>query len=285
MIDLPRSMPALVTPMRPDGSIDEDAHSENVKTMRDRGARGVVLAGSTGEGPHLEPGERARLVRGARDADSDMVVVCGIHAEATAAALRLADECADADVVLVVTPTALVRGRDDAVEGFYTDVADASPLPVLLYSVPSVTGWALPIASVRSLAAHPRIIGIKDSGGDPSRLTELHDVIEDGFTVYAGASRALAESSRLGAWGAITASANYALSYVSLAARGDGQAQHRLTALARVVERHGVAATKYAAERTGLTAGPARPPVLPLSEQARRDVDSALVEAGITRSQ
>ena len=278
-------MPALVTAMRSDGAIDEDAHQRNVAIVSERGARGVVLAGSTGEGPYLEPGERGRLIEGARSAAPDIVVVCGINAETTRSAVQLAEECGGADLLLVITPTSLVRTRADAVEQFYRDVADASPLPILLYTVPSVTGWELPVASIRTLATHPGVIGMKDSGGDPSRLDELHETIEAGFTVYAGASRALAESSRRGAWGAITASANYALADVSLAARGDDHAQKRLAALATAVEQHGVAGTKYASDRTGLSAGPARSPVLPLTEDARRDVDAALATAGVTKPQ
>ena len=285
MSDLPRALPALITAMHPDGAIDVDGHRHNIATMSDRGARGVLLAGSTGEGPYLEPGERRILIEAAREVDQEMAIICGVHAESTREALRAVEECAPADLVLVVTPTSLVRGRADAVEQFYRDVADASPIRLLLYSVPSVTGWELPTESVEVLAAHPSIVGMKDSGGDPSRITELGSTIEQGFVIYAGASRALAESSRRGAWGAITASANYALADVSLAARGDDQAQRRLTQLSTAVERHGLSGSKVAAASTGLAAGPARLPVLPLSDAAVEDVESALRNMGVARPQ
>lgn len=285
MTGLPRSMPALVTAMGVDGTLDLDAHETNIELVRNRGARGVVLAGSTGEGPYLEEGERARLIERTRRADPDLTVICGIHAESTRAAVRLVGECRSADGALVVTPTSLVRGRTDAVVRFYRDVADVSAVPIFLYSVPSVTGWELPVDAVRALAAHPGIAGIKDSGGDPNRTQELRDVIDAGFTIYAGASRALAASARAGAWGAITASANYALADVSLASRGDDRAQRRLTELVGTVERHGLAGTKYAAELTGLIAGAARLPILPLSEDAKSEIASALSRAGLTSSQ
>ncbi len=281
----PRAMPALVTPFDRDEAIDLDAHRSNITAMSERGARGVVLAGSTGEGPYLDRGERAALVQVAADEQPEMTLVCGIQAETTRDATRQTAECEHADLVLVVTPTTLVRGRVGAVEQFYLDVADQSPVPVLLYSVPSVTAWELPTASVRRLATHDNIVGMKDSGGDPTRIAELHDVIDDGFFMYAGASQALAESSRAGAWGAITASGNYAIADVSLAARGDDQAQRRLGELAGIVERHGIAGTKYAAHVSGLDAGIARRPVMPLAKSAREEIATAVRAAGLASSQ
>ncbi len=279
----PRALPALVTAFRTDGSLDVDANRTNIETVGTRGARGVLLAGSTGQGPYLESGERAQLVRAAKDASTDMFVISGVHAETTQAAIAACAESADAgaDAVLVVTPTTLVRGRVAAVEQFYLDVADSCSVPVLLYSVPGVTGWALPTDSAVRLAEHPNVVGIKDSGGDPDRVDAMRPAIADGFIVYAGASRALAPSAMHGAWGAITASANYALTEVGLAARGDAAAQSRLTQLTSVVESYGVPGTSFASLVCGLHPGAMRRPLLPVDEEARNAIGHALATAGL----
>ena len=279
----PRALPALITAFTTSGELDDHRNRANVETVAHRGARGVLLAGSTGQGPYLAPGERASLIRSAAAVDDDLITITGIHAETTRGAIAACAEAADAgtDAVLVVTPTTLVRGRTAAVEQFYLDVADQSDLPLLLYSVPGVTGWELPTDSVNRLAAHDTIIGIKDSGGDPERVDAMRPAIDDGFIVYAGASRALAPSAMHGAWGAITASGNYALTEVGLAARGDTAAQSRLTQLTRIVEAHGIPGTTWAAQQCGLAPGAMRRPLLPIDEDAQTAISAALATAGL----
>ncbi len=278
MTTWPRAMPALITPFDADGELDVEAHVHNVVHMADAGATGILVAGSTGAGPYLEQGERHRLVASARGAVGDLTVICGINAESQRQAVAQAAEAADAgaDAVLVITPTTLVRDRDDAVEGFYRDIADRVALPVFLYTVPRVTGWELPVESVRRLSAHPSIIGMKDSGGNPARLKELDDVLADGFVVYAGASGAITASAMAGAWGAITASANYTLADVALAVEGDRTAQHRLLSLAAAVERYGVAGTTHAASLVGLTSGHLRAPLREVDADAASEIRGAL---------
>lgn len=281
----PQAMPALITPFTPDGSLDIEAHEHNIARMVEQGALGVLIAGSTGEGPYIDAGERASLVGHAAQVAPDLVLLCGVFAESLRQAVRQVEEAAGAgaDGALVVTPTTLVRGRDASVEAFYEELADASALPILLYSVPRVTGWALPTESVARLAIHPSIIGMKDSGGDPTRLTALADVIAGGFITYVGASRAILESHRRGVHGAITASANYALADVAAAVRGDGLAQARLDELTEVVEEHGVAGTKFAAGVRGLSSGSSRRPLADLTPDAADRVTEALRPDGPAR--
>ncbi|MEN8239575.1 MAG: dihydrodipicolinate synthase family protein [Actinomycetota bacterium] len=276
--DWPRVMPALVTAMGDDAEIDVDAHVGNVGVAVGAGARGVLIGGSTGEGPYLELGERSRLVTSTRTAFPDLVIVAGIFAESVRQAERQICEAADAeaDAVLVVTPTTLVRGRREWIVDYYESLADVSPLPVVLYSVPNVTGYELPCESVAELAGHHNIIGMKDSGGDTTRLDALARIMDESFIVYAGRSRVLADSVARGAYGAITASSNYAFATVSGAVAGDPEAQDRLQTLISVVEPHGVPGTKYAASLAGMAPGPARAPLRPLSEEAQAAIKQAV---------
>lgn len=104
----------------------------------------------------------------------------------------------------------------------------------------------------------------------------MAQAIEHGFIVYPGASRALLESHRAGAYGAITASANYAFELVSAAAQGDATAQSNLDEVIRVVEAHGVPGAKRAADSAGLAGGKPRPPLGEVSQAAGIEIDEAL---------
>lgn len=276
----PTTMPALITPFSGDGAIDVTGHRHNVETAIRTGAGGILIAGSTGEGPYLEPGERSTLVSAAREVDETTVLLCGVSAETDRQSCAQIDEAAmsGADAVLVVTPVTLVRNRTDAVIAYYDRVAAASPVPVLLYTVPPVTGYALPVEAILRLSSHPNISGMKDSGGDVSRLDQLSDVLTPEFVVYAGSSRSLAASSSRNAHGAITASSNYAWSLADAAGSGDQAAQAKLTELVSVIEPFGVPGTKYAASVVGMRSGAARLPLQPLTDDARSEIRSILHE-------
>lgn len=273
-------MPALITPFDDASHIDRGAHHHNVATMWDRGVEGVLIGGSTGEGPYLEPGERYTLAITARHAAPDSFVMVGVTAESLRMARAAIEEAvrAEADAVLVSTPTTLVRHRPDLIEGFFEDVATASPVPIFLYSVPRVTALELASESVERLAGLPAIVGMKDSGGDPDRLGRLAAACEPGFLFFAGASAAVAASVEQGAHGAITASTNYATALVERAVAGDGTP---LTTVATAVERFGIPAVKHAAMRTGLIPGLPRRPLRPPTPEQVAAIDQALTEAAL----
>ncbi len=280
----PRILPALVTPFTGDGELDLAAHRHNLRTLRGRGVTGFLLAGSTGEGPYLEPGERARLVAAARTELGDApFLLCGVAAETTRAALAQAREAAaaGADAVLVMTPTTLVRGRHRLVADHLAAVAEEGGLPLLVYSVPPVTAYEIPVETVRDLARHDGVVGMKDSGGDAGRVPLLGDLLDTGFLLFCGASPAVGAAVAAGAYGAITASANYAASLLESILAGDAAAQVTLTRLTAAVERHGIVGTKTAAAALGLRPGlpraPLRPPATAVVEEIRR----ALAEAGL----
>jgi dihydrodipicolinate synthase/N-acetylneuraminate lyase len=292
----PRVLPALITPFTTDGSLDPAAFRANLKELSGRGVGGFLIGGSTGEGPYLEPGERQTLAGAARDAlGPSAFLVAGVAGESVRTARAQVAEAAagGADAALVLTPTSLIRGNHEAVEGFYRAVADTAPLPIMLYSVPRVTGYELPTERVLSLASHERILGMKDSGGRPVRIQELARNIDHPFFLFAGASTALAASMAAGGYGAITASANYVPELVAAIvessdrsqAEADGH-QVELTQLVRVVEKYGLPGTKAAAEAAGLRPGLSRPPLVALPEEAVRKIQAhvrqlaAVVAAG-----
>ncbi|HUG74539.1 MAG TPA: dihydrodipicolinate synthase family protein [Acidimicrobiia bacterium] len=279
----PRLMPAIVSPFDDAGELDLDAHRHNVSLLAGRGVEGFVIGGSNGEGPYLEPGERARLTRVTLETAPDAFVLVGIVAESLRSTMGLVAEVSDtgADAVLVTTPTTLVRRQPAMVERYYEDIAASSALPVFLYSVPRVTAYDLAIDSATRLAEHPNVVGIKDSSGDLDRARAL---VATSLTVFVGSSAIAWPAVAAGAHGAITASANYApelaAAVVALALTGEETPlQAVLTAVSGAIERHGVGAVKYAATRAGLRGGSPRRPLESPDDETRALIDAALDEA------
>jgi len=272
MLPPPDYMPALITPFTRSGEIDTRAHTVNLKTLAGAGIGGFVIGGSNGEGPYLEPGERQRLVKAGRRRKAHFMV--GIAAESTRVALEQVEEAIEggADSVLVMTPTTLTRGQDEAVLRFYRAIADASTVPVFLYSVPSVTAYSLPLELVWRLSRHDNIVGMKDSSGDVVRLQSIIDAAPSEFILYSGSSRALTAAMAVGCHGAITGSGNYVPELVLqtlAAAKADPvqarKLQKRLSAVSADVEAHGVPGVKAAAKAAGLDPGHPREPLTRLS--------------------
>ncbi|MEX0666950.1 MAG: dihydrodipicolinate synthase family protein, partial [Acidimicrobiia bacterium] len=269
------------------GEIDFAAHRHNLSTLWERGIKGFLIAGSTGEGPYLETGERHTLVKEARKRlGRKAYITCGISAETERQAMAMIKEAADAkaDSVLVITPTTLTRNRMGYVEAFYRDIADESPIPVLLYSVPGVTAFELPEDSIARLAEHPRIVGIKDSGGHPVRMQRMIAAVADNFVVFTGSTQAITLTVAAGAHGAITASTNYipekVLETVTSARRNAVKArplQQEISKVSAAVEVHGIPGVKAAAEAAGLQAGHPRLPLASLPEPESGEL-RALVE-------
>jgi 4-hydroxy-2-oxoglutarate aldolase len=268
-------MPALVTPFDEDGDIDLGFHRHNVELLSALGIDGFLIAGSTGEGPYLEPGERQRLVKAAREAVGTAYLTCGVAAETVRQALAMIKEAiaAGADSALVITPTTLTRNRLQYVEGYYQTLAEASFVPILLYSVPPVTAFELPEDIVVRLSRHPNVIGLKDSGGDPVRMQRLVASVEEGFHLFTGSTQALTLAIAAGAYGAITASTNYLpnllLELVAVAVEDPLKArtlQQRVSAVSAGVEKLGIPGVKAAAAIAGLRPRLPRLPLAPLIE-------------------
>jgi len=272
-------MPALITPFTRSGELDVDAHEHNLSLLIEQGIQGFVLGGSNGQGPYLEPGDREQLIRAGKRFRS--YLMCGVAAESTRVALAQVHEAeaAGADSLLVLTPTTVARGRDDAILGFYKDIADTAQLPVFLYSVPPVTGYSMPVELVEKLARHENIHGMKDSSGDVVRLQTIVERTPESFLLFSGASRALSAAVAVGCYGAITGSGNYLPSVVMEAieaARTDPEKarplQRRLSSITSEVETEGIPGVMAAARAAGLDSGYPRLPLVRLSRGAETSI-------------
>ncbi|XP_064320025.1 4-hydroxy-2-oxoglutarate aldolase, mitochondrial isoform X1 [Phalacrocorax carbo] len=278
-LDLRGIFPPLATPFSPTQEVDYAQLEGNLCRYASIPFRGLVVLGSNGEYPYLAPHERLEVVRCVRRAlPRDRLLLAGSGCESTQATIEMTVSMAEAgaDVALVVTPC-YYRGAmtSAALIQHYTGVADASPIPMVLYSVPANTGLDLPLEAVLTLAQHPNILGIKDSGGDITRMgLMVHKTQQEDFQVLAGSAGFLLASYALGASGGVCALANVLGAPLCqldcLCREGRWQEardlQHRLIEPnMAVTRRFGIPGLKKAMEWFGYYGGPCRAPLAPLS--------------------
>lgn len=288
----------VTTPFGASGEIDAGAFRENVAAHLAAGLDGIVIAGSTGEAPLLEAEERAALVGIARSlVPADRWLLAGVGAESTRETVHRARVAAErgADAVLVVAPhyySSAVEPaeRNAELRAHYLRVADESPLPVVLYTIPKFMHFALDAALVAEVARHENVVGIKDSSGDPALLAGYLAARGDRFAVLTGSGAGLDAGLAAGAAGGILAVALFApalaVAVRDARRRGDlaasAAAQSRLVPLAReIVGRMGVAGVKAALDAVGLVGGDPRLPLRPASAEQRARVASLLAAAGV----
>ena len=204
-------IPACVTPFV-DGEASPEAMQTNIARWLETGVHGFLVFGSTGEFMYLEENERRSVLQAARDIiPKDHFLLAGCGAESTRQTLRNLKWAAEdgADAALVVTPVYYTRGKTNAQRHHFLTLANESPIPILLYTVPAFTAYDLPLDLIAELAKHPNIIGIKDSSGDLKRITlQLHIQETEDFALFAGNPNLAYPSLIMGAAGSITAFAN-----------------------------------------------------------------------------
>lgn len=220
MSGLHGSLPALVTPLNASREVHLGDVAALVRRAVGDGASGVVVAGSTGEGTLLEPSQRVALTRTARATVDDLagedgqprpLVVAGASGPTVAAVhedvARLAD--AGSDVALVMAPSTYPLAPEELV-GFHLEIAERAAVPTLVYHIPQLTGSALVPDVLAEMAAHPRIVGMKDSSPDADRRAAFAAAAADldGFDVLTGHGPTLQAALEAGVVGSITAIAN-----------------------------------------------------------------------------
>jgi dihydrodipicolinate synthase/N-acetylneuraminate lyase len=253
---------------------------------------GLVVLGSTGEAVLLDEDESDRIMAFTRErwpAGQARPFIVGAGRESTPATIRAVRRAADlgADAVLVRTPGFYKsQMTNDVFVRHYTAVADASPVPVLLYNFTAVTGVNLSPAAVSRLSTHSNIIGVKESSGDIAQMTDLVAGTPGDFSVLAGSSTTFCSALGVGAAGGVLALACVlpdACVRLFELTRGGRHAeaaalQHRLVPVARLVgTMHGVPGLKAALRLVGCDVGVPRSPFAPVSEAAVAALREVLV--------
>lgn len=286
------SIPALVTPMGEDGSIDFGAWEKLLDFHLAAGTDGVVVGGTTGESPVLERGEIEELIRRAKSQIGGRIPVIagsGTNSTAGSVALSRAAEAAGADALLVVTPY-YNKPTQEGLFQHFSAVADAVGIPVILYNVPGRTACDMLADTVARLSQHPRIVGVKEATGDIARGVAILRQSSPGFLLLSGDDPTAAELIRIGARGVISVTANVAaramheLCAAGLAGRhGEAMAiNERLIPLhkALFVESNPIP-VKWAVHRLGLIGPGIRLPLTPLSAPLHGAVAAAMAAAGV----
>jgi 4-hydroxy-2-oxoglutarate aldolase len=284
--------PPIPTPFNDGGQLDLDALRANVARWNDTGLAGYVALGSNGEAPLLDADESMALVRAVRKAMAPgMRLIAGAGRESTRDTINACHVAADAgaQAALVVTPWYYKRAMSgDALRSHFEAVADASPIPVLLYNVPANTGVNIPVPTVARLAGHPNVVGIKDSSGDIGQLSAILRATPDEFAVIVGNTGAFLPGMLLGATGGILALANVAPRQTVALYRAARQAQlDEARALndqlvpvgVAVTATYGVPGLKAALNMLGYAGGRPRSPLLPATPEATKDIRQILETA------
>jgi 4-hydroxy-2-oxoglutarate aldolase len=283
----------VTTPFDPvTGDIAPVSFRENLRRWLETPINGYVIFGSTGEGALLDEDEKIRLAEYARDVVPSMrPLVAGAGAESTRSVIRLTRRFGDAgaDAVLVHPPSYFgVSLSPGDLRDHYLAVADASPVPVLVYHMPKFTHVVLDAGLMGELSRHENIAGIKDSSGDLRQFAAYTDACDSGCRLFVGNGALLFSALELGAAGGIVALGLLAPDeygelldhYRAGRLREAGTIQERLAPAHReVVAAYGARGVKAGLELRGWHGGPPRPPLQPLGDKDRKTVARVMQQA------
>lgn len=287
--------PPLTTPFAADGEIDLAALKCNIARYNKTRLAGYVMNGSTSESVLLTWDEIDRLWGTAREfAAPGKILIAGTGAESTRETIRHTKRAAELgfDAALVRTPSYYKPFMTfEAEAAHFTRVADASPIPVLIYSVPVFTNYTVEAPLVARLSAHQNIVGIKDSSGNVQRIADIVHMTHMNFNTLTGSAMTLQEAIEAGACGAILAVScvfpEACAEFYDAVRKGDKERIQQLKKqavgpAATLGSKYGIAGIKYALDRLGYKGGAPRAPLLPVSESAKAEIEGLL--AGATTS-
>jgi 4-hydroxy-2-oxoglutarate aldolase len=283
------------TPFNQNNEVEPRALCSNIEKWNGTGITGYVVLGSTGERVHLDERECLEVIETARTGVPDqMVFIVGAGQQSTRATIDEVRSIAEAgaDAVLVITPHFYrAEMTQVALVKHYVAVADAAPVPLLLYSVPQLTNVTLAPETIARLSEHENIVGVKDSSGDVLALAETVRLVPEDFAVLTGNGSALYPALCVGAKGGILAvgciAPRLAVAVYEAFEAGEheraGEMQQRLTIATRgVLGRYGIGGLKAALDMLGYAGGRVSAPLQDAPEDARREIAKVLKEAGLS---
>ena len=286
------SIPAIVTPMHADGSLDLPCLQRLVEWHVREGSDGIVVVGTTGESPTVNFDEHCQLIRTTVDAAAGRIpVIAGTGANSTREAIELAEfaKSAGANAHLSVVPY-YNKPTQEGLYRHFKAIVEAVDLPMIMYNVPGRTVADMSNDTTLRLAELPNVIGLKDATGNIERGSDLLKRAPEGFAVYSGDDATALALTLLGGQGTISVTANVAprLMHEMMAAALAGDLasarniNFRLLALHRnlFLEANPIP-VKWACAEMGLMEAGVRLPMTPLSSEHHARVRQALADAGI----
>ncbi len=255
------------TPIGSDGEFEPVALRRHLQWIGKSGLDGAVVLGTNGEFPSFTLKERCRVASTAAEAGTDLRLLLGVGSCAVGEAVEMARLAGALGYEAVLLPPpfyfrlAPLRGLAD----FFRQVLDASPLPVLLYHIPQVTGISISDELLDAIGGHERLVGVKDSSGDTQEMSRLLCRLPGG-SYLVGTDRLVAASLEAGGTGSISAAASVVPSLVA-AVRRTPDRQPELTTVRSLLEEFGLGpAVKCILRSSGFGSYQTRPPLLGLDK-------------------
>ena len=284
----------IVTSFDKEGNIAHDRMALNLDKWNQTGLRGYIVLGSNGEWVYLDEDERRAVLENTRQAvPPDKLMIAGTAAESTRHTIRLTEEAAKigADAAIIVNPN-YYKGQMTVpvLTAYYEAVADASPIPLMIYNLPPATGMDLPADLLVTLSQHPNVVAVKDTGGNIAKMGETIRRAAPGFQVLSGSANFFYPSMAIGVTGGILALANLApdesVALYDLFQSGridEGRNLHlrMLPVNLAITTRFGVPGLKAALDMRGFYGGPPRLPLHPLAEDRRQELAEILEVADL----
>jgi len=275
-----------ITPFRKDGQLDEEALRECVHFWLQSGLSGLVPCGSNGEAPYLSPEEKRTVIKiVVEEANGKVPVIAGTGEISTQGTIQLTKDAKDigVDAALVVSPYFFKYSSRELYE-HYSSVLETIDLPIVIYNVPKFTGISLEPSLVYELASeYENVIGIKDSSGSLSQITELIRLVGDKISVLAGTGDVVLPTLMLGGKGAVIGVANVAPKIcmdLYKAFRGGkfeeaSRLQKQITYINEVLLKkyNQLSAIKAALNMLGLPAGYPRKPTSEIGEEPKEEIN------------
>ncbi|MBM1151918.1 4-hydroxy-tetrahydrodipicolinate synthase [Enterococcus durans] len=285
------SIVALITPMDEQGEVDYDALERLITFHLSEKTDALLVLGTTGESSTLSSEEEEEILRfTVEKVNGKVPVIAGAGTNATKKTIERVNRFAElgADQVLVITPY-YNKTSDDGLLAHFTAIADRSPVPIILYNVPSRTGMTIPIQVLERLAKHPKIIGIKEASGDISYVMAVARLLNETFVLYSGNDDMILPVLSVGGSGVISVWANIKPKQVHdlVSAFNNGNIEkaqaiqlEALPLIHALFSETNPIPVKAAMEILGLPAGPLRLPLVSLAEEKKEQLARLLKVKG-----
>jgi len=286
------SIVALITPMREDGTFDEQAYARFIDWQITQGTQGIVPVGTTGESPTLTHAEHMRAVEVAVEAAARRVpVIAGAGSNSTAEAIILARHArkVGADGVMVVTPY-YNKPSQEGLFRHYTAVADAADLPLIIYNIPSRSVVDMSVETMARLAQHRHIVGVKDATANLTRPLHTRRACGAGFVQLSGEDHTVVSFLAAGGDGCISVTANLAprLCADLHEAWREGRVEDAIALQDQLLPLHDAmfcepspGPAKYGASLLGFGTNTTRLPLAPITPAAEARVRGAMAELAL----
>jgi 4-hydroxy-tetrahydrodipicolinate synthase len=283
---------ALITPMQPEGSVDEKALQSFVDWQIREGTHGLVPVGTTGESPTLSHAEHKRVVEVViAVARGRVPVIAGAGSNSTEEAIDFTRHAkqAGADAALVVTPY-YNKPTQEGLFLHFTAIADAVDLPIIIYNIPSRSVIDMSVDTMARLAKHPNIVGVKDATANLARPLHTRRACGEGFCQMSGEDHTAIAFLAAGGVGCISVTGNVAprLCSTMQTAWAEGRFAEAMAIQERLLPLHDAmfcetspGPVKYAASLLGHTSETCRLPLAPCAEPTKARVRAAMTEAGL----